>query len=102
MTWNVSAAYNKATPYAQGEAVVVSITGDFTHDVEQQGQIGPGSFGVKEPNGETAMISFGQAIATWLQTVHEDVVIDPAVPIVDSSGRVWTISADGKSISTVA
>lgn len=100
-TWNVTAAYDKSV-YQQGETIRISISGDFVHSVQVEGQIGPGSFGVMAGSGQKTVISFGTALAQWMEDVSEDVVIDPEVPIVDQSGRMWTIAADGKSVTAVA
>lgn len=100
-TWNITAAYDKAL-YAQGETMTLSITGDFIHEVSEVVQVGPDTLTVVSATGQTETLTIEHAEATLTHAVHEDVVIDPSNPIIDAGGRTWTISADGKSITSVA
>lgn len=103
MAWNVTAAFDKAS-YSTGETIKCSISGDYVTNTTSAGVAGPLQIPVVSEDGTKASISVPQVTVTFSTDVHEDVKIDPSAPIVDTSPtpRVWTISADGKSITAVA
>lgn len=97
-TWNVTAAYTQPS-YGPGEVPHVRISGDFVRDETQTETVGPLSFNVVAESGETLPVTLGTVYVSWLTQVHKNVVIDPAVAIIDGSGGTWTIDADGLGIT---
>lgn len=102
--FNVTASYDKPA-YNGGDTIKVTISGNDVQTTTQISQIGPLIIPlVAAVDGAKTTITTSAEQATVTVATPESVTIDPSVAIVDTSPnpRVWTLSADKLSISSVA
>lgn len=107
-TFNVTASWNQAS-YTAGQTMVGTISGTNTHttaDTVTHQTAGPVTIPVTAaPSGAQSTVTLaGIDVATTVlgTTTTESVLIDTAAFVANQGGRVWTVSADRKSISAVA
>lgn len=106
-TFNVSAAYNKAS-YAAGETIAATIAGTNTHTdmVTTRETVGPVTVPVVSDSGAKSTISIPAVEVTRTSgaTVDEEVFIDTTRAVMDTgpTPRAWVVSADRKTITATA
>lgn len=98
MSWNVSGSYDKSA-YNQGEAITVSISGDYTVTSTSQQQSGTLTLNLLSDDGTTTQIALPPTTVNVTTTAHQNVRV---TSISDTSGRTWAIAADGKSATATA
>ena len=102
-TFNVVASYNQAS-YTAGQIIKITISGNAIQTIVSQSQIGPLVIPIIAADGVTSTISMPSEQASITTTIPQAVVIDTALPIVDTSStpRVWAVSTDKLSITAIA
>jgi hypothetical protein len=100
--FNVTASYDKAA-YNQGDMMTLTISGGdvLTQQVTQQQQSGQVTLTLTAADGAVSTIVIPPAIINVTQTVStpESVKI---TGVIDSSGKIWTISSTGLSVTATA
>lgn len=107
--FSVTAAWSK-TVYNAGDAMSATISGDNVHTTPgttTHTSVGPVTIPVVAASGAKSTVSLpvvDVATTTGATSVHEPVLIDTTVAIVDSSvsPHTWAVSADRKSITATA
>jgi hypothetical protein len=97
-TFNVSASYDKAS-YNKGDAITATISGNDVLTNTVSGNSAPFSLSATMADGSTASIAMPAAAVNVTTTAPESVRI---TSVSDTSGRSWTIAANGLSVSAVA
>jgi Bacterial Ig-like domain (group 3) len=96
--FNVTAAYDKAI-YNKGDPMTVTISGGDVLTAISQTQSGTLTLTLTAADGSTTSIAVQPVTINVTTTTPESVKITGAV---DSTGRPWTIAADGLTVSGTA
>lgn len=105
--FSVSAAWSK-TSYNVGETMTGTISGTNAHttpDMTTTETAGPVNIPVVSTSGSQSVVNLPtvNVVRTVAgTTTTEAVLIDTAVFVTNQGSRVWTVSADRKSVSAVA
>lgn len=97
-TWNVTGAYDKSS-YNKGDTMTVTISGGdvlSTTTVQQSGTL---TLTITAADGATTTITMASVPINVTTTTPESVKI---TGVTDTSGRTWTIAANGLSMTATA
>lgn len=97
-TFNVTASFDK-TSYTTGETMTITITGDDVM-TETAPQTVSGTITLTAADGATSTLEFPSGTTVNVSTSTNEAVKMTA--ITDSSGRTWTIAANGLTATATA
>jgi hypothetical protein len=101
-TFNVTASYDKAQ-YNSGDTMTINISGGdvLTQVVQNQTQSGSLSLTITAADGAVTSVPL-QSVTINSQSTTTTPESVKLTGIADSSGRVWTINANGLSATAIA
>ena len=96
----VSAAYDKAS-YSAGETITITLNGVAVRIDDPNVETVSVTLQLSTESGGVGSISLGNATVNHPGTQTDEAVrVDG--PVFTAAGRTWTVSADGKSATTIA
>jgi hypothetical protein len=100
--FNVTGAYDKPS-YTEFDTITVKISGGDVQTTTVQGTAGPLVVPIVAADGAKTTINVPAVPVSITTVLPESVVIDKSAgPITDAAGRVYTVSADGLSLTAPA